>query len=105
MTGVATVCAEDSGAGRQGVYLHPIRDRMRAGDEAESGISVAAPAGGKTMRFKTIAVMTLAASLSVFAGATAAQEPAPDTAGQASAGQSEHGHQHSGNAERRDEGR
>jgi len=57
------------------------------------------------MRFKTIAVMTLAASLSVFAGATAAQEPAPDTAGQASAGQSEHGHQHSGNAERRDEGR
>lgn len=57
------------------------------------------------MRFKTIAVIMFVVSLSVFAGATAAQGPAPDPAGQASAGQSEHGHQRSGNAERHGEQR
>jgi hypothetical protein len=52
------------------------------------------------MRFNMIAMLILGASLSAFAGAAAAQGPTPDSAAQASAGQSDQGQQQSGNRAR-----
>jgi Spy/CpxP family protein refolding chaperone len=52
------------------------------------------------MRFKMIAILALVTGLSVSAGATAAQDPGPDTAAQAPTGQSEQGQQQPGNRAR-----
>jgi hypothetical protein len=55
------------------------------------------------MRLRIIAIFIFVTSLLVFAGAAAAQDPAPDPAAQAPTGQSEQGRQDSGNRARRDQ--
>src|SRR4029077_11871833 len=64
-----------------------------------------ASAGGRDiMRLRIIAIFTFVTSFSVFAGAAAAQDPAPDPAAQASTGQFEQGQQQqSGNRARPDQ--
>jgi hypothetical protein len=52
------------------------------------------------MRLKIIAIFIFVTSLLAFAGAAAAQDPAPDPAAQAATGESEHGQQQSGNRAR-----
>jgi Spy/CpxP family protein refolding chaperone len=52
------------------------------------------------MQLKIIAIFIFVTSLLVFAGAAAAQDPAPDPAAQAPTGQSEQGQQQSGNQPR-----
>ena len=55
------------------------------------------------MRLRIIAIFIFVTSLLVFAGAAAAQDPAPDPAAQAPTGQSEQGRRDSGNRARRDQ--
>jgi Spy/CpxP family protein refolding chaperone len=55
------------------------------------------------MRLKIIAIFIFVTSLLVFAGAAAAQDPAPVPGAQASTGQSEQGQQQSGNRARPDQ--
>ncbi len=55
------------------------------------------------MRLRIIAIFIFVTSLLVFAGAAAAQDPAPDPGAQASTGQSEQGQQQSGNRARPDQ--
>jgi hypothetical protein len=55
------------------------------------------------MRLKMLAIFVFVASLSVFAGAAAGQDPAPDPGAQAPDAQPEQGQQESGNRARRDQ--